>query len=182
MKILKLENHIDVKVFILYLLNNIGEPLEFTTVNDIVLQDEFVGYFDFAFCFSELLEAGQIVESGGEENRLYTISESGKETLESYEGSLFPLIKDKALRSALRLISYHRHGNRMECAITESHNGYNLHCGIVDKEKTLFSVDIHLADKTLAEKMKANFEERAEIIFRGSMALLSGDVNFIFED
>jgi hypothetical protein len=43
-------------------------------------------------------------------------------------------------------------------------------------------VDIHLADKTLAEKMKANFEERAEIIFRGSMALLSGDVNFIFED
>ena len=182
-KKLKLEDHIDVKVFILYLLNNIGEPLEFTTINDIVLQDEFVGYFDFALCFSELLESGQIKEAFlGDDGQTYVISDLGRESLESYEGSLFPMIKDKALRSALRLISYNRHGNRMVSTITEAHNGYNLHCGVVDKEKTLFSVDMFLSDRALAEKMKANFDERAEIIFRGSMALLSGDVNFIFED
>ena len=58
---MKLDNYVDIKVFILYLMKNVGEPLEFTTVNDIVLQDEFVGYFDFAFCFSDLLDAGAIV-------------------------------------------------------------------------------------------------------------------------
>lgn len=179
---MKLENHIDVKVFILYLLNNVGEPLEFTTVNDIVLQDEFVGYFDFALCFSELLDKGQISQFGEENNRLYSISESGKETLESYEGSLLPIIKERALRSALRLIAFNRSGNRIVSSITEANNGYNLHCGIVDKEKTLFSVDVFLSEKSYAEKLKANYDERAEIIFRGALSLLSGDVNFIFDD
>lgn len=180
---MKLEDSIDVKVFILYILNNVGMPLEFNTINDMVLQDEFVRYFDFAICFSELLDNGQIVEFKESDEILYVISESGKETLESYEGSLFPIIKERALRSALRLLSFKLNGNRISSSITETgKGGYMLNCSIVDKEKTIFSVEVHLNDKQYAEKLRANFDERAEIIYRGSLSLLSGDVNFIFDD
>lgn len=179
---MKLQDSIDVKVFILYLLNNVGMPLEFNTINDIVLQDEFVRYFDFAICFSELLDNGQIVEHKEGNEILYVISESGKETLESYEGSLFPIIKERALRSALRLISFKINGNRISSEIKEVENGYMLNCKIVDNQKTLFSVDVHLNDLQYAEKLRANFDERAEIIYRGSLSLLSGDVNFIFDE
>lgn len=179
---MKLQDSIDVKVFILYLLNNVGMPLEFNTINDIVLQDEFVRYFDFAICFSELLDNGQIVEHKEGNEILYVISESGKETLESYEGSLFPIIKERALRSALRLISFKINGNRISSEITETENGYMLNCKIVDNKKTIFSVDVHLNDLQYAEKLRANFDERAEIIYRGSLSLLSGDVNFIFDE
>ena len=179
--ILRLNNKIDIKIFILYLMKNVGEPLEYTTVNDMVLQDEFVGYFDFAFCFSELLEAGQIIEANNEEPRLYCVSKSGKETLESYESSLLPIIRERALRSALRLIAYNRTGHRIKSAITESGEGYNLNCTIADNSKTLLSIDIHIAEKEYAERLKTNFNERAEVIFRGTLALLSGDVNFIFD-
>jgi len=179
---LKLVNKIDIKVFILFLLKNVGEPLEYTTVNDIVVQDEFVNYFDFAFCFSELLEAGQIAEYQVDENCLYSISDSGKEVLESYESSLLPIIRERALKSALRLIAFYRHGNRVSSTITECGEGYTLKCNIVDKQKTLFSVEVYLAEKDYAEKLKANFDERAEIIFRGALSLLSGDVNFIFDE
>lgn len=179
---MKLINKIDIKVFILFLLKNVGEPLEYTTVNDIVVQDEFVNYFDFAFCFSELLEAGQIEEYQVDGNCLYSISESGKEVLESYESSLLPVIRERALKSALRLIAFYRHGNRVSSTITKCGDGYNLKCNIVDKQKTLFSVEVFLAEKNYAEKLKANFDERAEIIFRGALSLLSGDVNFIFDD
>lgn len=181
---LKLENKIDIKVFILYLLSNVGEPLEFTTLNDIVVQDEFVNYFDFAFCFSELLEANQIdeieIENGGEPR--YVISQSGKDTLDSYESSLLPVIRERALKSAFRLIAYNRTGKRMISEITECGDGYTLKCSIVDKRKTIFSVELYVAERAYAEKLKANFEERAEIIYRGSLSLLSGDVDFIFDD
>ncbi len=106
---MQLRDKVDVKVFILYLLKNVGEPLEYNTINDIVLQDEFVNYFDFAFAFSELLDAKQVQEagtSGG--NKLYAITESGAETLESYESTLLTVIKDRALRSACRLRSFNR--------------------------------------------------------------------------
>lgn len=179
---MKLTNKIDIKVFILYLLKNVGEPLEYTTVNDIVVQDEFVNYFDFAFCFSELLEAGQIAEIQISDNCLYSISESGKEILESYESSLLPVIRERALKSALRLLAFYRHGNRISSSITECGEGYTLKCNIVDKQKTIFSVEVYLSEKDYAEKLKENFDERAEIIFRGALSLLSGDVNFIFND
>lgn len=178
---MKLQDKVDIKVFILYLMKNVGEPLEFTTINDMVLQDEFVGYFDFAFCFSELLESGQIDETG-DDTKLYAISESGKETLESYEGSLLTVIKERALRSALRLVAKNKCGNRIKSTIEETGNGYTLDCNIRDNDKTLFDIKVFVTDRNYAEKLKANFDERAEIIFRGALSLLSGDVNFIFDD
>ena len=52
-----------IKVFILYLLSNIDEPIDFETVNDIVVQDEFVNYFDFSICFAELVDVQQVIET-----------------------------------------------------------------------------------------------------------------------
>lgn len=180
--ILKLENPIDVKVFILFLMNNVGEALNYDTVHDIVVQDEFVNHFDFAICFSELLEMGQVIEIGEEGKRRYFISQSGKETLESYESSLLTIIKERALRSALRLIAFNRSGNRILSSIEETEKGNMLRCSIVDKEKTIMSVEVFLTEKPYAERLKSNFDDRAEIIYRGILSLLSGDVNFIFEE
>ena len=178
----KLDKKLDIKVFILYLMKNVGEPLEFTTICDIVIQDEFVNYFDFAVCFPELLENGQIEEIGEGPDKLYAVTASGAESLESYESSLLTVIKDRALRSALRLIAFNKNGSRVRSSITECGEGYNLNCRIEDREKTVFSIDIYLSDKNYAERMKFNFDERAEIIYRGALSLLSGDVNFIFDE
>ena len=179
---LKLENPTDVKIFILFLLNSVGEALNYNTVHDIVVQDEFVNHFDFAICFSELLERGQVIELGEEGNRLYAVSHTGKSVLESYESKLLTVIKDRALRSALRLIAFNRSGNRIISRITEEANGYSLHCSIIDNQKTIFSTQVFVTERAYAEKLKRNFDDRAEIIYRGSLSLLSGDVNFIFED
>ncbi len=179
--VLKLEREIDVKVFILFLMDNVGEPLDYDTVHDIVVQDEFVNHFDFAINFSELLERGQIEESGDEGDRKYHVSADGREALESYESSLLTVIKERALRSALRLIAFNRSGSRISSSITENGEGYTFKCSIVDKEKTIFSTEVFVTEKAYADKLKLNFEENAEIIYRGTMSLLSGDVNFIFD-
>ena len=59
-----------VKVFILYLLEKIGYPLEYNDLASIVLRDGYVDYFDFVKNFHELLEKGHIapVETGGDED------------------------------------------------------------------------------------------------------------------
>ena len=49
-------------------------------------------------------------------------------------------------------------------------------------QKTIFSTQVFVTERAYAEKLKRNFDDRAEIIYRGSLSLLSGDVNFIFED
>ena len=65
----------EIKIFILYLMYHIGRPLEYSDINDIVMQDGFVGGIDFADCFADLLERGNVVELRDEARTLYHISE-----------------------------------------------------------------------------------------------------------
>lgn len=178
---MELRDKFEIKVFILFLLSNLDEPLEFSTVNDIVIQDGFVNYFDFAICFAELLEAGQITETP-DQKPLYEISEAGRTAIESYESTLYNSVREKALRSALRLLAFNKSGSKISSSITECKGGYILDCKISDNQRILFHNQVFLTEKHYADKLKANFDEKAEIIYKGSLALLSGDVNFIFEE
>ena len=55
-------------------------------------------------------------------------------------------------------------------------------CSIADSEKTLLSVEVFLTDEDYAEKLRQNYEDRAEIIYKGVLSLLSGEVNFLFDE
>ena len=178
---MELTDKFEIKIFLLYLLKNIKGPLEFATINDIVIQDGFVNYFDFAICFAELLEANQITEIKGDKT-LYVISPAGTEAVESVEDKIFVSVKEKALRSALRLLAYNRSGSRTRSRIEKADKGYRLICSIEDSEKTLLSVEVFLTDEDYAEKLRQNYEDRAEIIYKGVLSLLSGEVNFLFDE
>ncbi len=179
--VMEFREKFEIKVFILFLLNNLSEPLEFPIINDIVIQDGFVNYFDFSICFAELLEAGQITETS-DDKPLYAISESGKTAIESYEGSIYNMVREKALRSTLRLLAFNRSGNKITSNISESNGGYIFSYKIQDNQRILFAGEVFVTELYFAEKLKANFDERAEIIYKGTLALLSGDVNFIFDE
>ena len=46
-----LRDKTEIKIFVLYLLMNSEEPVDFITLHDIVVQDEIVGQFDFMESF-----------------------------------------------------------------------------------------------------------------------------------
>lgn len=171
------------KIFILYILNNIGEPQEFTTINDMVLQDGLVNYFDFSFAFSDLLETKQIGVKTREEDGepLYYVTEQGAEVLEMFEQEMTPDVKDKAYRHAMRMLAFKRSGVTQKSTIEETENGWTLCCRIADKEKTLMETTVFLKDRDYAEQLRSNFDNNSEIIYQGLLSLLSGDVNYIFD-
>lgn len=171
----------EIKVFILFLLKNVNEPLPFSTINDIVIQDGFVTYYDFAICFAELLEAKQINEIKGNEIK-YVISDDGRLAIESYEDSIYASVREKALRSAMRLLASNRDGSRIISRIEPNGEGYDFIGEISNKTRTLYYTKVYVAELDYAKRLKENFEERAEIIYKGSLSLLSGDINFIFEE
>lgn len=171
------------KIFILYILGTVDEAVEFTTINDMVLQDGLVGYFDFAAAFSELLEQGQIASSARSEEGepLYAITPQGRSVLETYEQELLSDDKDRAYRHAMRVLAFKRNGVRQSSRITETDSGWTVTCSIEDNQKTLFETSVYLSDRDFAERLCANFDDRADIIYRGVLSLLSGEVDFIFD-
>ena len=64
-------NKREIKIFVLYLMDNIGYPLEFTAINDIVMQTDYIMYLDFAEAFNKMLDddlIALVTEHGNEVN------------------------------------------------------------------------------------------------------------------
>lgn len=189
----------DIKIFILYLLKNLKYPLDFNTISDIVVQDEFVNYFDFAECFAELLDSGTIeqirvgdvveteavIGSNGrpeKKSELYRITENGIDVVEQLHSNLLNMIKDKSLKSAMRLLSFKSRGSEVKCdGIPREDGRWELSCGVIENHSTLMEIRMVVDSKQQLDRMMTNFGERPEVIYRGMVSLLTGDINYLID-
>lgn len=58
----------------------------------------------------------------------------------------------------------------------------HLNAAMVDNEKTILRIETFVASEEFAKRMQQHFNEKAENVYKGVMALLSGDVDFIFDE
>lgn len=172
----------EIKVFILYLLKSLNIPLDYDTISEIVVQDGFVNFFDFADCFADLVDAGQIDAFFETEIPTYLISETGRETVSNVETKVYNTVREQALRSAQRLIALRRDGIRVSSDMVPCEDGFTIKCSVTDSTKTLLNVEVFVTEERYAHQLRGNFDDNTNIIYNGIMALLSGDVNYIFNE
>ncbi len=171
----------NVKIFVLYLMENINYPLDLVTVNDIVMQTDYVMYLDFAVAFNEMLDGGlieKIIDDGEEK---YVVTEKGRYVARELKSDLLSSILDQSLAKALRYLNFKKRGIVPKCAIKKTDDGrYNVVCSFTEKKACIFSQTLTVDTLDRAERMKNNFYERPEAIYRGAVALMAGDVNYLF--
>lgn len=172
----------NVKIFVLYLMENINYPLDFVTINDIVMQTDYVMYLDFAEAFNEMLDGELLmkIEADGEE--LYVVTEKGRCVARELKSDILPSILDRSLSAALRYLNFKKRGIVARCTVTSCEDGrYEVTCSFEEKKHIIFSQSIVVDSLNRAQRMKANFEERPEAIYRGTLALMAGNVNYLFD-
>ena len=180
---LRLTEKSDIKIFILYLLTQLERPLDYVTLHDICVQDEFVNQFDFVEEFYELLDI-KALEMKNDENgeEIVYLTHKGRETAETMKDRILPEILDHAVRSALQLISFKAQGLTARTEIEDVGGGkYRLTCTVGSPENIHMETKLLLESRRQAERMRINFDERSEFIYRGIMALLSGNMNYLAE-
>ena len=208
----------EIKIFILYLLDKIGYPLDYPSIGAIMMQDGVVNFFDFAECFFALVEAGHIKEiypdgdgpedikvpgdpdvvpfDGVEEEfsaeyteedeaarprKLYEVSETGHKVAIGLGGTIMESVRERSYRSALRHLSLKKRGATFDKSFEPDGDGYLVNCSISDKDGVALKLTVRADSRHQLENMLQNFDERPEVIFRGIVALMSGDVNYLFE-
>ena len=179
----------NVKIFVLYLMENINYPLDFTTLNDIVMQTDYVMYLDFAEAFHEMLDLGLILELEDEGQKLYCVSQKGRCVAQELHSDILSSILDQSLASALRYLDFKRSGIEALCNVEKREDGrYNVICtftqkrpGVDETRSVIFTTTLAVDSLNRAERMIANFRTRPEAIYRGVTALLAGNVNFLFD-
>ncbi len=173
----------NVKIFVLYLMENINYPLDYVTINDIVMQTDYVMFLDFAESFNEMLDAGLIEElkrRDGESE--YAVTEKGRCVARELHSDILSSILDKSMTCALRYIDFSRRGIEANCSIEPREDGrYNFTCSFDEKRSEIFKISVVVDSLDRVKRMKDNFIERPEVIYRGVFALLAGNVNYLFD-
>ena len=179
-----LGNKQNIKIFVLYLMQNVGYPMDFVTINDVIMQTDYVAYLDFAETFSAL-EENDLIRKTGVNDRgepTYTVTDRGRTVVESFQGDILPSILEESLACALRYLDFSRRGTKATCKITPNPSGgYDITCARTEQSLTLLSITLWVDTKARAERMEAQFRRSPENVYRATLALMSGSVNYLFD-
>lgn len=157
-----MSNKTDIKIFILFLLDNINYPVDYTTIHDISVQNGYVGNFDFAECFSELTELGHILEDEIDGERYYAISSIGHMVATELQSNIISQIREKSLKSAMRLLSFKKRGALASCNYKEDGDKYLVHCLITEQGKTMINLEFAVSSEVMAKAIKEKFDRSPE--------------------
>jgi len=171
----------NVKIFVLYLLENINYPLDFITINDVVMQTDYVMYLDFAEAFYQMLDMDLIEKIDDDGKELYLITAKGRCVARELKSDLLASMLDKALEKALRFLDFQKRQVVAKCTIEKTDDGrYAVICSFTEKNVCIFSQTLIVDTENRAERMRDNFYDRPEVIYRGVIALMAGNVNYLF--
>jgi len=173
----------DIRIFILYLLRNIGYPLSYYDLHDVVTQDGYVNSFDCTECIYDLVEKGNLLRTEENGKEMFAITDQGCLVADELKSRLLHTIREKSLRSAFRFMDFKKKGSRVICKVQPNMDTtYEITCGVVERERELMMITVHVDNDATKERILHNFDERPESVYRGMMALLTGEMNYLFED
>ena len=173
----------NVKIFVLYLMQNINYPLDYVTINDIVMQNDYVMYIDFAEAFHEMLDADliEICEHNEAGDPLYMVTNKGRIVATELRSEVLTSLLDKSLECALRYLDFKKRGIKISCKVEKREDGrYDVICIIKERDDVIMQNNVVVDSLNRAKRMEDNFRDHPEIVYKGVMALLSGNINFIF--
>ncbi|MBP3572629.1 MAG: DUF4364 family protein [Clostridia bacterium] len=179
-----LGNKQNITVFVLYLMQNVGYPLDFVTLNDIIMQTDYVAYLDFAETFSRLVDT-ELIEQKGVNSKgeaTYVVTGKGRTVVESMQGDILPSILEESLTCALRHLNFTARGVKATCRSTPNPlGGYDFTCALIEGEATLLSITLWADTKARADLMETQFRTHPENTYRATLALMTGNVNYLFD-
>lgn len=176
----ELWNKTDVKIFILFLLDNLNYPLNYQTIDTIIAETGYVRTFDFAESFSELLDAGHILADEVEGEDVYLISESGRMVAGELQSEILDVIRRESMISAARLLSLYRRGADLHTSVEPREDGkYLVRLSIADRDGVMLDLACATPSRRQAERISENFEHKPEKIYRGILSVLTGEVDYL---
>lgn len=169
-----------VKILICYLLKKVKKPLSFDNLNEILAAYGLVNYFELADAVKSLLETGHIdlLENGDE--KLYSCTRLGAGTADLFEHSLPLSVREKAVGAAVELLARIKRESENKAEIKTDDNGMcTVNCRILDQGDTLLDIGLGVPAREQAEMVKKQFLKDPELVYKGVLALLTGDVGIL---
>jgi hypothetical protein len=170
----------EIKIFLLFLLDNIRYPIDFTTLTKIISENVETVTFDYESCLRELADAEHLHFDEIDGERYYMISESGRLIAAELYDRLDPAFREASIASAAKYISLSRSNAALVATVNElSDKRFEAVIGASDAHGKVFSLSVTVNSRAEAEQIVANFEKNPDSVHRGILFCVTGKLEFM---
>ena len=115
--------------------------------------------------------------------KTYVVSSTGKLIARNLsENILMSAVREKCYISAMRHLSLEKRGAVCDQTFERDGDGFMFHCSITDKDGVALDLSVKADTVNQLNRMRLNFDEKPDVILRGIVALLTGNVNYLFDE
>ena len=168
-----IQDILDVKVLVLYVMDRVMYPVDLQKIYELTFQDDKLSYFDLAQAVPEMVASGHLQEVEGER---YVITEKGKDANAVTEDSIaYPVM----LRAQTAVEQFNRQTRRsafVDASHTRLENGeYSVTMTLSDEHGELFRLSLTAPSQKHAHRLAKAFKDKAELVYRDIMNRLLTD-------
>lgn len=177
----------EIKTLLCYLLSHLEEPIRFSQLYEALSEHNLINYFELVQALDQLSDLGQLSVSPGDDGAdCYRVTSLGREIGAELERALPLTVREKALDSSLRVMERHRRLTEVEIKETPCRDGgFALELSIPEGDEALIGLRVFAPTREECDRIKKRFLNAPLTIYKGVMALLTGDeqvLGTIFSD
>lgn len=153
-----LRNRDDIRLLVCYLLKSVDSPMTRQMLNEAMQEDGLANYFEVGQAIEELLKTANITADIMGDEEVITVTQKGREAAEMLQTSLPRTVRERAVNSAIRLITKARveRENKIEVK-KEENGGYTITFTLFDKNTQFMKLSVYVVDSLQLEQVKQNF-------------------------
>lgn len=153
-----LRNRDDIRLLVCYLLKSVDSPMTRQMLNEAMQEDGLANYFEVGQAIEELLKTGNITADILGDDEVISVTDKGREAAEMLQTSLPKTVREKAVNSAIRLITKARVERENQIEVTKEENGgYTITFTLFDKNTQFMKLSVYVCDSLQLEQVKQNF-------------------------
>lgn len=169
-----LRNRDDIRLLVCYLLKSVDSPMTRQMLNEAMQEDGLANYFEVGQAIEELLKTANITADILGDDEVISVTQKGREAAEMLQTSLPKTVRERAVNSAIRLITKARveRENKIEVK-KEENGGYTITFSLFDKNTQFMKLSVYVCDSLQLEQVKKNFIDDPAKVYSTIMTSLT---------
>ncbi len=161
------------KLIVLYMLEKVDFPLSNTQISDFFLEKEYTNYFTVQQVMHDLIETDLISTESTHSNTQYSITATGKETLQFFHDKISPAIQnDILLYFDKHKVELKNENSVLSDYYKTTNNEYAVRCRLKEHGTPMIDLTLTVHTKEQAEAICANWKDQTSEVYAYLMELL----------
>ncbi len=169
----------EVHMLICYIFREAGQPVTLDQANEVLQRQSLVNYFEFAEAAERLIRMGHLRPA---ENGRYTLSPEGEKLADTFRQKLPAAVRERAQRALDDVLTLLRRQQENKVRVKKVGDGCEITLTITDIGSDLMSLTLFLPTEKECEQVRRRFLNDPALLYKGTMALLTGDMETFGEN